>query len=159
MEWPLVARSGRRRPIARDSSLIAVRVGEVRRVLCASPAYLQTHGKPKSPADLSAHHCITYPSMQLPGLWRVKRDQTEYSVPVRSRLIVTNLESACDAARSGIGIAVALSYHVADSIKSGELIPLLQDFQPPSMPVSIVYSANRSCRSNCGPFWTSPYRA
>lgn len=81
--------------------------------------------------------------MQLPGLWRFKRDQSEYSVPVRSRLIVTNLESACDAARSGIGIAVALSYHVADSIKSGELIPLLQDFQPPSMPVSIIYSANR----------------
>ena len=57
--------------------------------------------------------------------------------------IVSNLESACDAARAGIGIAEAFSYHVAESIKSGELVPLLQDFQPPPLPVSFVYSPNR----------------
>jgi DNA-binding transcriptional LysR family regulator len=56
---------------------------------------------------------------------------------------VSNLESACDAARAGIGITVAFSYHVAESIKSGELTPLLQDFQPPPLPVSFVYSPNR----------------
>jgi DNA-binding transcriptional LysR family regulator len=56
---------------------------------------------------------------------------------------VSNLESACDAARSGVGIAVALSYHIADQVKSGDLVPLLQEFQPPSQPVSLVYSPNR----------------
>jgi DNA-binding transcriptional LysR family regulator len=126
-----------------DSSLIAVRVGEIRRVVCASPAYLKSRGTPRSPDDLAAHDCISYPPLQSPGTWRFKRDQSEYVVPVRSRLIVSNLESACDAARAGIGITVAFSYHVAETIKSGELTPLLQDFEPPPQPVSFVYSPNR----------------
>jgi DNA-binding transcriptional LysR family regulator len=126
-----------------DSSLIAVRIGEIRRVVCASPAYLKARGTPKSPDDLAAHNCVSYAPFQSPTLWRFKRDQTEYAVPVRSRLIVSNLESACDGARAGVGVTVAFSYHVAESIKSGELIPLLQDFQPPPQPVSFVYSPNR----------------
>src|SRR5262249_28980694 len=68
---------------------------------------------------------------------------TEYAVPVRSRLIVSNLESACDAACAGIGITVAFSYHVTNAIKSGELTLLLQGFQPEPLPVSFVYSPNR----------------
>jgi len=126
-----------------DSSLIAVRVGEICRVVCASPAYLKSRGTPKSPDDLSAHDCISYPPIQSPTTWRFKRDQTEHVVPVRSRLVVSNLESACDAARAGIGITVAFSYHIADSIGSGELVALLQDFQPPPQPVNFVYSPNR----------------
>jgi DNA-binding transcriptional LysR family regulator len=126
-----------------DSSLIAVRIGQIRRVVCASPAYLKSRGTPKSPNDLSAHDLISYAPMQSPTLWRFKQDQTEYAVPVRTRLIVSNIESACDAARAGVGIAQAFSYHVADSIKSGELVPLLQDFQPPPLAVSFVYSPSR----------------
>jgi len=56
---------------------------------------------------------------------------------------VSSIESACDAARAGIGIAEAFSYHVAESIKSGELVPLLRDFQPPPIPISFVYSPHR----------------
>ena len=126
-----------------DSSLIAVRVGEIRRVACASPAYLKARGTPKSPGDLSAHDCISYPAIQSPTAWRFRRDQTEHVVPVRSRFIASNLESACDAARAGIGITVAFNYLVAEFMESGELIPLLQDFQPPPLPVSFVYSPNR----------------
>ena len=126
-----------------DSSLIAVRIGEIRRVMCASPAYLKSRGTPKSPEDLSAHDCISYPPIQSPSTWRFKRGKIEYAVPVRSRLVVSNLESACDAARAGIGVTIALSYLVAEAIKSKELTPLLQDFQPPSRPVSFVYSPNR----------------
>ncbi len=126
-----------------DSSLIAVRVGEIRRVVCASPAYLKSRGTPRSPDDLSAHDCISYPPMQSPTTWRFKRGQIEYAVPVRSRFIASNLESACDAARAGIGITVAFSYLVAESVVSRELIPLLQDFQPAPQPVSFVYSPNR----------------
>lgn len=126
-----------------DSSLIAVRIGQSCRVVCASPAYLKSRGTPKTPDDLSKHACISYAPMQSPTTWQFKRNETEYVVPVRSRLIVGNLESACDAARAGVGVAVAFSYHVADSITSGELVPLLQDFQPPPMPISFVYSPNR----------------
>jgi DNA-binding transcriptional LysR family regulator len=126
-----------------DSSLIAARVGQICRVVCASPAYLKARGTPTSPDDLSAHDCISYPPIQSPEIWRFRKDQSEHVVPVRSRLIVSNLESACDAARAGIGITVAFSYHVAESIRSGELTPLLQDFQPPPQSVSFVYPPDR----------------
>jgi DNA-binding transcriptional LysR family regulator len=126
-----------------DSSLIAVRIGEICRIACANPAYLKSRGTPKSPDDLSTHACISYPPIQSPTTWRFERDEREYAVPVRSRLVVSNLESACDAARAGVGITVAFSYHVSESIKSGELTPVLQDFQPPPRPVSFVYSPNR----------------
>jgi DNA-binding transcriptional LysR family regulator len=126
-----------------DSSVIAARIGQAAPVVCASPAYLKSRGTPKSPDDLSRHDCIRYAPIQSPTTWRFKRDQTEYAVPIRSRLIVSSSESACDAARAGIGIAEVFSYHVADSIKVGELVPLLQDFQPPPIPVSFVYSPHR----------------
>jgi len=126
-----------------DSSLIAARVGQVCRVVCASPAYLKARGTPKSPDDLSAHDCISYPPIQATDVWRFSKDQSEYVVPVRSRLIVSNLESACDAARAGVGITLAFSYHVAESVRSGELTPLLQDFQPPPQSVSFVYPPDR----------------
>lgn len=62
---------------------------------------------------------------------------------MRSRFIASNLESAFDAARAGIGVTVAFSYLVADPLRSGELVALLQDFQPPPQPVNFVYSPNR----------------
>ncbi|MBR0854076.1 LysR family transcriptional regulator [Bradyrhizobium liaoningense] len=126
-----------------DSSLIAVRVGEIHRLVCASPAYLKSRGTPKSPDDLSAHDCISYPPMQSPTTWRFKREQIDYVVPVRSRFVASNLESACDAARAGLGITEAFSYLVAEPLKSKELVPLLLDFQPPPQPVSFVYSPSR----------------
>lgn len=126
-----------------DSSLIAVRIAETRRVICASPEYLQSRGTPAAPDDLSIHDMVSYPPLQSPALWRFKRGETQYAVAVRSRLVVSNLESACDAARAGLGITEAFSYQVAASLRSGELISLLQDFQPPAFPISFVYSPNR----------------
>src|SRR5262245_14704486 len=105
-----------------DSSLIAVRVGDIHRVVCASPAYLKSRGTPRSADDLSAHDCISYPPIQSPNMWRFTQGQRDYAVPVQSRLVVSNLESAFDAARAGIGITVVFSYHAANAIKSGELI-------------------------------------
>lgn len=126
-----------------DSSLIAVRIAETRRVICASPEYLRSRGTPAAPDDLSIHDMVSYPPLQSPALWRFKRGETQYAVAVRSRLVVSNLESACDAARAGLGITEAFSYQVAASLRSGELISLLQDFQPPAFPISFVYSPNR----------------
>ena len=127
-----------------DSSLIAVRIGEIVRVVCASPAYLKSRGTPKSPGDLSRHDVISYAPLQSPTTWQI---QTRPDRICRAGAVAADREqssnSACDAARAGIGIAEAFSYHVAESIKSGELVPLLQDFQPPPLPVSFVYSPSR----------------
>lgn len=129
-------------PLA-DSGLIAIRIGEIRRVLCASPAYLKSRGTPRSPDHLATHDCISFLAFQSPTTWTFKRDKTEYVVPVRSRLVLNNLESTCDAARAGMGIAAVFSYQLAESVKSGELALLLQDFEPPPLPVSFVYPPNR----------------
>lgn len=126
-----------------DSSLVAVRTGEIRRVMCASPDYLKSRGIPRSPDDLASHDCITYPAMESSLAWRFKRDRADYTVPVRSRMVVSSVESAFDAACAGIGIAVVFSYQVADAIKAEALTPILQDSQPPSQPVNFVYSPNR----------------
>jgi DNA-binding transcriptional LysR family regulator len=128
-----------------DSSLIAIRIGEIRRMLCASPAYLKARGTPRSPDDLSKHDCISFVPLQSPTTWTFKgdRNEIEHVVPVRSRLVLNNLESTYEAARSGMGIATVFSYQVAESVKSGELALLLRDFEPPPIPVSFVYPPNR----------------
>lgn len=126
-----------------DSSLIAIRVGEIHRVICASPAYLKDRGVPSSPEELKTHDCITYGPLMSPKAWSFIRDGEEYAVPVQSRLVVGNLESACDAAGAGMGVTMAFTYSIATHVKDGTLTTLLDDYQPPPMPVSFVYSSNR----------------
>jgi DNA-binding transcriptional LysR family regulator len=126
-----------------DSSLIAIRVGEVHRVVCASPDYLKARGTPRSPEELQGHDCISYAPLISPKSWTFTRDQREHAVPVQSRLVVGNLDSACDAARAGMGITMAFSYNVAAFVKAGTLTRLLDTYQPAPRPVSLVYSSNR----------------
>jgi DNA-binding transcriptional LysR family regulator len=126
-----------------DSSLIAVRLGEIRRVVCASPAYLKARGTPRSPEALKGHDCISFAPLVSPFAWPFLREGADISVPVKSRLVVSNLDSACDAARADMGITMAFSYNAAASIKEGTLTTLLDDYQPPPMPVSLVYATGR----------------
>lgn len=126
-----------------DSSLIAIRVGEVHRVVCASPDYLKARGTPRSPEELQGHDCITFAPLLSPRSWPFMRAQKEYAIPVHSRMVVGNLDSACDAARAGMGIAMAFSYNVAAFVKAGTLVRLLDTYQPPPVPVSLVYSSSR----------------
>ncbi|HKB95579.1 MAG TPA: LysR substrate-binding domain-containing protein [Rhizomicrobium sp.] len=126
-----------------DSSLIAIRVGEIHRVVCASPEYLEARGTPRTPDELQGHDCISFVPMLSPKSWTFTRDQKVYDVPVQSRLVVGSMDAACEAARAGIGIAMAFSYSIAASVKAGTLVRLLDAYQPPPRPVSLVYSSNR----------------
>jgi len=129
-----------------DSRLIALRVGSVRRVTCASPAYLAARGRPSTPDDLTGHDCITYDSILAPGAWRFMRDKrgkTETTIPVEPRIVVSNVEAACDAARAGIGIARVFSHHVAASIDAGTLLTVLDDFETKPLPVNLLHAAGR----------------
>jgi DNA-binding transcriptional LysR family regulator len=124
-----------------DSSLVAKNVGSIRRVICASPTYLESRGSPQTPQDLVGHDCITFATgLQHPDAWDFCIDGAVSSVPVRSRLFVTSAEAAVDAAMHGIGVARVFSYHVADALQTGTLILLLQAFEPPPLPVSLVYT-------------------
>ena len=126
-----------------DSRLIALRVGSVRRITGAIPAYLAARGTPSTPDDLDRHDCIIYEGILAPDAWRFVRDKMEIAVSVRPRLIVSNVEAACDAARAGIGIARVFSHHVAASIEAGTLVTVLDDFETKPLPVSLLYAAGR----------------
>ncbi|PLP59933.1 LysR family transcriptional regulator [Mesorhizobium loti] len=123
-----------------DSSMIAIRVGSIRRVACASPDYLGAHGVPKTPHELSVHHCVTVERLALPAAWTFTERQREIAVPVRSRLTINTAEAAIDAATAGVGIARVLSYQVADAVRSGTLQLILEDFEPEPWPVSLVHA-------------------
>ena len=126
-----------------DSQLTALRVGTVGRVVCASPAYLEARGTPKTPEDLIEHDCIVYTGFLGPDVWKFARDGTDLAVTVQPRLVVSNLEAASDAARAGIGLTWALAYQVKASIEEGTLTTVLDAFQPATLPVSLVYAAGR----------------
>ena len=126
-----------------DSQLIKLRVGTVGRVVCASPAYLEAHGTPKTPEDLTEHDCIVYEGFLGPDVWKFVRDGTDVAVTVQPRLSVSNLEAASDAARAGIGLTRALSYQVKASLEEGTLTTVLDEFQPETLPVNFVYTAGR----------------
>jgi DNA-binding transcriptional LysR family regulator len=126
-----------------DSSLMALRVGTIRRVACASPAYLAARGTPRTPDDLAGHDCISFAGFLAPDVWTFVSGKTSVAVPVHSRLVVSGAEAACDAVRADNGITIVFSYHVAAALEAGTLTTILDEFQPAPLPLNLVYKAGR----------------
>ena len=124
-----------------DSGMTAVRLGEVRRVLCASPGYIEKHGAPRSLRDLERHACITADPFGLPERWSFGRGKQQTTVSVRSRLSVNTVEAAVDAAAAGVGLTCALSYQVAGLVKRGDLKLLLTGSEPAPWPVHLLHKS------------------
>ncbi len=126
-----------------DSSMIAVQVGSVRRVVCASPDYLAARGIPTQPADLSRLSCITFDVFGSTTSWTFpdKTSRADRVVPVRSRLSVNTVEAALDAAIAGVGVTRILSYQAAKAVEEGMLRLLLEPFEPSPIPVSLIHTA------------------
>ncbi len=126
-----------------DSSMIATRVGLIRPVLCASPAYLKRRGKPKQPADLAAHDCVIHGSHATSQHWEFFTGKTSQTIEIRSRLAVDLAEATVAAAMAGAGIVRVLSYLVDDLVKSRSLVKLLEPYEPAPIPVSLIYPSQR----------------
>ena len=126
-----------------DSDMIATRVALISRVLCASPAYLQSRGVPERPEDLTSHDCITYEGYSAADMWEFRQGQTSQVIKVSSRLSVNLAEAAVIAASTDAGVARVLSDQVDHLLKAGTLVRLLQDSEPAPMPVSLVYPSQR----------------
>lgn len=124
-----------------DSSLIATRIGSIRRVVCGSPAYFAAHGVPRSPIELSSHACVTFAALMAAGPWTFEVNGADVTVPVRSRLAVNTAEAAVDAATAGVGVTRVLSYQMEEARRAGLLQVVLQEFEPEPLPVSLVYSS------------------
>jgi DNA-binding transcriptional LysR family regulator len=123
-----------------DSSLVASRVGMIRRIVCGSPTYFANRGTPQTPHELTEHDCVTFLGQASPDAWNFRIDRSDVSVPVHSRLAVTTAEAAIDAAVAGLGIARVLSYQIASALRAGSLAVILEDFEPPPFPVSLVHA-------------------
>lgn len=123
-----------------DSSLVAIRLGDVRRVVCGSPGYFAGHGVPETPQALSSHACISFDGLSSPAGWTFGAGGAQETVAVRSRLVVNTAEAAIDAAIAGLGVTRVLSYQMAAARRAGLLDIVLRDFGPEPWQVSLVHA-------------------
>lgn len=126
-----------------DSSFNALRVGRVRRVLCASPDYLARQGVPENPDALTGHSIIVATSLGANVEWRFMQDKMPWVVRIKPRLSVSSNDSAIEAAVRGLGIARLMSYQVAPEIDSGKLKILLSEYETAPVPIHIVHREGR----------------
>lgn len=126
-----------------DSALRAIHVGQVRRVVCASPAYLRKHGIPKSPADLAEHRIVATTSVSAGSEWTFANGKEKIRVRLRPRMMVSTNDGALEAAKSGFGLTRLISYQVADELKTGALKAILTGFEEQSMPVHVIHRESR----------------
>ncbi|MBI3453484.1 MAG: LysR family transcriptional regulator [Rhodospirillales bacterium] len=126
-----------------DSSLVARRIGDVRRILVASPDYLARRGRPQSPADLKLHSVIAFTGLMPNREWRFRDKRSGSSVSFTPRLEINDAVAAIGAAEAGDGVTIALSYMVASQIRAGRLVTVLDDVTPPAIPVHLVYPQSR----------------
>ncbi len=122
-----------------DSTLIARQVGDVRRILVASPGYLAKRGVPKSASDLKLHAIIAFTGLMPNREWAYVGGKGTSRVTLQPRFEINDAVAAISAAEAGEGITVALSYMVAKQIQEGCLSPVLLPLCPPSVPVQLVY--------------------
>ena len=135
-----------------DSSLTAIRVGAVRRVTVASPGYLEQHGTPRTPADVEQHRAIgTWRGAGEELPWTYANDTAKERHP-QMMLSVTGNDVAIAAARAGHGLARAISYQVEEDLRAGRLRLVLEDYEPPPLPVQLVYPEGRQAAAKVRAF-------
>jgi DNA-binding transcriptional LysR family regulator len=123
-----------------DSNLVATQVGTIRRVVCASPTYLQRFGTPQSLSDLAAHRCITFDGLEAASAWVFSgADGQKHRARVHSRMTVSTADAAIEAAVLGLGLTRVLSYQVAGALQGGRLVRVLIDQESPAVPASLIY--------------------
>jgi DNA-binding transcriptional LysR family regulator len=126
-----------------DSNMTARRIAQGRRVVVASPAYLQRHGVPTSPGDLSRHQAII--NSRAPGFdtWTFRKGAQEVSVLLQGRLKVTAAEGLREAVKCSLGLTVASEWNFSPELKSGEVVEVLEDWALPITNLSAVYPTGR----------------
>ena len=126
-----------------ESSMIATRIGSIRVVVCASPAYLAARGRPQTPDQLRDHDCIAINPVFSPNAWRFRDGERDCLIPIRSRLCVNTSEAAVIAAVAGAGLTRVMSYKMDAARRAGRLELLLETFELEPLPISIVYSPRK----------------
>jgi DNA-binding transcriptional LysR family regulator len=126
-----------------DSSLVARHVGDMRRIVVASPGYLKSRGEPKRPQDVAAHDTIQFGQNSASADWRFVEGGNEVRLNYAPRLSTNSADAAIQYAVAGGGLTRVLAYQAADAIKRGRLKVVLTKFSPPPLPIHIVYPTSR----------------
>ncbi|NCE86243.1 MULTISPECIES: LysR family transcriptional regulator [Pseudomonas] len=116
-----------------------IKVGEVRRVVCAAPAFLDQHGRPRHPAQLRDFKIVTSSASQRVNEWAFVDQGQPVTVPIEPRLVVTANNAAINLACLGWGATQVLSYQIAAQVAAGELEIVLEAFEPAPLPIQVVF--------------------
>ena len=129
--------------ILADSSLVARHVGEMRRIVVASPAYLVRHGEPKTPTEIAGHRTIQFGASAVTGEWRFTDAGRDFRLNIAPRFSSNGADAAIHYAEQGGGLTRVLAYQAADGLKRGTLKVVLEKFEQPPLPIHIVYPTSR----------------
>jgi len=122
-----------------DSSIVAIPVGKVRRVICASEKYLRRHGVPQAPVDVRDHRCVRHLGLVPRSEWHFRAGSRQLTVPITSIVTSNEIDGAVNACIDGLGLGMFLSYMVAPYRRSGQLRFVLEKFEAEPTPVQVVY--------------------
>lgn len=128
-----------------DSRLVARMFDQQDLIVCASPAYVKQHGRPDTPEALAAHRCVVFrmPRTGRDRPWQFRCGRRAIELHPETRVRIDDGEALVRAATAGMGLVQAPDYMVADDIKRGRLVEVLEPFRPAPMPISIVYPSHR----------------
>lgn len=126
-----------------DSTLVARRVTSTHWRVCASPEYLRRCGTPRTPSDLARHRCLNFLPGSYRSEWCMRRDEDGACARPAVALAANNGDMLCTLAVAGMGLARLADYHVADELRTGRLVPVLEDFAGEPEPVYAVYPSRR----------------
>jgi DNA-binding transcriptional LysR family regulator len=129
--------------VLNDSNMVAKKVGSVRRVICATPKLLNQIGAITEPKDLSKVPCIHFTGLSHGNNWHLHQDDKIHSIPVKGPFSCNNITSALKVVKEDLGLGMFLSYQVEQEIASGELRLVLENFEPPPLDISIVYTHSK----------------
>jgi DNA-binding transcriptional LysR family regulator len=125
-----------------DSTLVAQKLGSIRRVVVASPAYLRTHGTPQRPQELLQHNCVRFVGSS--GQWWTFRDNDKtFNLSVDGNLDCNHAAAAIDACVAGVGVGMFISYQVAPHLADNSLELLLENYETSPRPVHVIYPHSR----------------
>jgi DNA-binding transcriptional LysR family regulator len=141
-----------------DSSLVAIPVGQTRRVVCASPAYLKRAGTPQSPADLHVHRCINFSGLSPAYEWPFGSGGGAMRITVSPAFASNQFDAALDACLRGVGVGQFLCYQVQHLLDARRLRRVLRDFDPAPVPIHVIYPHARLLSANVRAFvdWAVP---
>ena len=127
-----------------DSSLIARKLFDVRAVVCASPHYLATHGTPQTPDDLLDHDCLVYSNLAEPDVWAWRdADGKQRSIRINPVMRASSGDFLANAAAHGLGLVIQPTFLAAEAVRLGNLVPVLEDYEWPTVPAYAVYPPTR----------------